>query len=559
MHPPNHPSSQPSNRPPVHSSTHPSPQPSNRPPVHPSNRPLFHPSIPPSVHPSTRPLFHPSNLPPVHSPIPTVWSIAGTDPTAGAGIQADLKTFQGLGVYGCSVITALIAQNTLGVRRIDYPDPDTVRGQLEALEEDFPPAAIKIGMLGNQTNVRIVAETLSRLNVRVVCDPVIRSSSGTDLLEPDALSDFITHVLPRVDLLTPNLPEAERLTGNQIRSPDDVQRAAATILDQGAKSVLIKGGHREGALVHDYWTDGTTHAWFTNRRVETRHTHGTGCALSSALAAAWAQGYDDLDAVVMARMYVNQGLRRTPGLGRGNGPIYHGNWPSDPADLPWITSTVEAGASTWRFPNCDPLPMGLYPIVDSLEWVQKLLALGVRTVQLRIKKTLTAEIAQMICEAVALGKTYEARVYINDHWRPALDAGAYGVHLGQDDLDEQALRAIEQAGCRLGLSTHSYAEIARAWAYRPSYIAIGTVFDSPSKDMTYKPLGVEQFTRLRAVVSCPVVAIGGITTETAPDLIRAGADGIAVISDVTQAADLPARIAEWRRLFETDQQARGAE
>lgn len=204
---------------------------------------------------------------------------------------------------------------------------------------------------------------------------------------------------------------------------------------------------------------------------------------------------------------------------------------------------------SWRFPACEQLPIGLYPIVESAEWVQKLLAVGVRTVQLRIKRSLTAEIEREIRTAVALGNEYGAHVYINDHWQVALDAGAYGVHLGQDDLDEEALRAIERAGCRLGLSTHSDAEIERALVYRPSYIAIGTVFNSPSKNMTYEPLGVDEFARLRATVPCPVVAIGGITVETAPLLIAAGADGIAVISDVTRATDLPARINEWRSLF----------
>ncbi len=208
-----------------------------------------------------------------------------------------------------------------------------------------------------------------------------------------------------------------------------------------------------------------------------------------------------------------------------------------------------ADAASWRFLACERLPIGLYPIVETSAWVQKLVVLGVRTVQLRIKRSLTADIEQEIRAAVALGNEYGAHVYINDHWEVALDTGAYGVHLGQDDLDEAALRAIERAGCRLGLSTHSDAEIARALAFHPSYIAIGTVFSSPSKNMTYKPLGVDEFARLRATVPCPVVAIGGITVETAPLLIAAGADGIAVISDVIHATDLPARVEAWRRLF----------
>ena len=494
--------------------------------------------------------MHPSIRPSVPSSIPLVWTIAGTDPGAGAGIQADLKTFRGMGVYGCSVITAVIAQNTLGVKHIEYPTSETVRAQLAVLEEDFPPAAIKIGMLGHAGNIRTVAEALNRLDTRVVCDPVIRSSSGTELLDPAALDDFKALLLPRVALLTPNRPEAEMLTGVTLDSPEAVQTAADILLEMGCGSVLIKGGHLDGDLVQDYWTNGRAHAWFTTNRIDTDNTHGTGCALSSALAAAWALGHDDLDALVIARSYVNQGLRTAPDLGAGNGPIHHGDWPHDPADLPWLTATAEAGSASWRFPDCDPLPMGVYPIVDSLDWVSRLLPLGIRTIQLRIKQPLNRHIEEDIRAAIAMAKEYTAHLYINDHWQPALAWGAYGVHLGQDDLNEEALRAIEGAGCRLGLSTHSYTEIARAWAYRPSYIAIGTVFDSPSKVMTYKPLGVEHFSALRAMAPCPVVAIGGINTEKAPALIKAGADGIAVISDITRAADLAAQVREWRQLFQ---------
>lgn len=205
--------------------------------------------------------------------------------------------------------------------------------------------------------------------------------------------------------------------------------------------------------------------------------------------------------------------------------------------------------SPWNFPPCDPLPMGLYPIVDDVEWVERLVREGVQTVQLRIKKRCDHQVERDIARAIACAKNQGTRLYINDHWRVALACGAYGVHLGQDDLDEAALRAIEAAGCRLGVSTHSASEITRACSYHPSYIAIGTVFNSPSKEMTYRPLGVENFARLRAQASCPVVAIGGITAEKAPALLRAGADGIAVISDITRAPDLTARIAHWRSLF----------
>lgn len=480
---------------------------------------------------------------------PVVWTIAGTDPGSGAGIQADLKTFHGLGVYGCSVITAVLAQNTQGVRRVDYTDPEMVRAQLAVLEEDFPPAAVKTGMLGNAAAMREVASVLRRLAVPVVCDPVLRSTSGTDLVAPEALAVFRREILPQVDVLTPNRPEAEALTGRPVVSPEDVVAAADALLAQGCRSVLIKGGHAGGGLVQDYWTNGLIAGWLTTGRIDTTHTHGTGCTLASALAAARARGEDELDAVVVARAYVHQALRLAPGLGGGNGPVHHGGWPADPVDLPWLTTAAADGAASWSFPDCRPLPLGLYPVVDRLDWVQRLLACGVRTLQLRIKRALDRQVEEEIRQAVVLARAAGARCFINDHWQPALACGAYGVHLGQDDLDESALRAVEAAGCRLGLSVHSHAELARAWAYRPSYIAIGTVYSSPSKTMTYAPLGPARFAALRALTPCPAVAIGGLTPQRAPELVAAGADGIAVISDIVQAADPAAAVRAWAPVF----------
>ncbi len=295
--------------------------------------------------PSTPPTPAPDASSAARTP-PIVWSIAGTDPTAGAGIQADLKTFHGLQVYGCTVITAVIAQNTQGVQRIAMADAKTVEAQLDALASDLPPRAIKIGMLGNADIVTVVARALSRLDAYVVCDPVFGSSSGTNLLDPNAIEPFLSRLLPGVDVLTPNIPEAERLCGHAIQSPAQVEQAAATLRTLGAGSVLIKGGHAPGPFVQDYWTNGTDGLWLTAARIDTRHSRGTGCALSSAIAAARAHGLTELDALVLGRMYVNQGLRLAPGLGKGNGPIYHGTWPVHAEDRPWLTATADAGWTT---------------------------------------------------------------------------------------------------------------------------------------------------------------------------------------------------------------------
>ena len=182
---------------------------------------------------------------------------------------------------------------------------------------------------------------------------------------------------------------------------------------------------------------------------------------------------------------------------------------------------------------------------------ERLLPLEVRTIQLRAKDLSGADLEAEVVRAIAAAARFKARLFINDHWQLALKHGAYGVHLGQDDLPTADLRVIQQSGCRLGLSTHGYAEIARSLAVTPSYIAIGTLYPSPSKTFAHAALGLEAFARLRKLVDVPVVAIGGITLEKARDVIRAHADGLAVISDITKAADVEGRVREWRDLLRT--------
>lgn len=486
-----------------------------------------------------------SNTPPLHHPTPVVWSIAGTDPTAGAGIQADLKTFQGLGVYGCTIITAVIAQNTMGVQRVEYPSHEIIAAQLESVLQDTPPSAIKIGMLGRGDVIRLAAQACARANVPVICDPVVASSGGIALLDTSALDLLRTELLPQVTVLTPNLPEAERLTNMEIKSPADLEWAASRLLDFGAKSVLIKGGHGDGRLSQDYWTNGSEQAWLACPRLETRHTHGGGCTLSSAIAAAVALGFPIQDALVIAKAYVQQGLRCSPPIGKGRGPLAHLGWPDHPSDLPRLSSVSIESLEGSSFP--DPGRLGLYPIVDRADWVQRLAELGVEMIQLRAKDIFNSELEHEVTRAIQIARKHNVRLYINDHWQLALKYGAYGVHLGQDDVPFADMQQLHASGVRLGLSTHGYAEIARALLFRPSYLAIGTLYSSPSKTFAHKPLGLSAFTRLRKLVDVPVVAIGGITVDRAPEVRAAGADGIAVISDLTRASDLTARVEQWRR------------
>jgi len=481
---------------------------------------------------------------------PIAWTIAGSDSGGGAGIQADLKTMNALGVHGCSVVTALTAQNTLGVEAVDHVSPGMIESQIFALQDDLPPAAIKTGMLGTAASLEVVAAFLRQTRAFVVCDPVMAATQGGGaLLEPDAAGMLRTDLFPHVDLLTPNLPETETLTSIAARTEDEVVRAAALLLNMGVRSVLVKGGHAGAKLCQDYWTNGKEAAWLTSQRQDVEHTHGGGCVLSSAVAAGIARGLSELDAIVLAKAYVNHGLRHGGGIGKGRAPLAHVGWPDDPADMPWITQTAAEGSQRLVFPDCGTEPLGLYPIVDRASWVERLLPLGVRTIQLRAKDLSGTELEKEVTQAIATARRFNARLFINDHWQLALKHGAYGVHLGQDDLPTADLRAIQQAGCRLGLSTHGYAEIARSLAVTPSYIAIGTLYPSPSKTFAHAALGLEAFTQLRRLVGVPVVAIGGITIERAPEVMKSGADGLAVISDITRAGDVDGRVREWLGLL----------
>lgn len=477
---------------------------------------------------------------------PIAWTIAGSDSSGGAGIQADLATFERLGVYGCSVVTAVTAQSTRGVERVEPVAADLVEAQIRALESDLRPGVVKLGMLASADTVRRVAALLPSLEAEVICDPVLSSTSETALLEADALPLLRDEVIPRCDLLTPNLPEAERLLRRPLRTDADIAEAAGAFLDLGARAVLIKGGHRAGPWAQDYYADGHRSFWLTGPRVEAHGNHGTGCVLASAWAAFRAGGLDPLDATVLAKAYVTQGLRSAAPIGGGNSPIARGGWPHTPQDLPWVTDTADQGRSRPRFPSLPDPAIGLYPIVDSAGWVERLAPLGLRAIQLRIKDPSTSDLESQIARAIRAVQGSDTLLFINDHWRPAMRFGAAGVHLGQDDLASEAVRGIEAGGLLLGISTHSYYEIARALAFRPSYIAIGTLFRTTSKVMDYAPLGLPAFTRMRRLVDLPVVAIGGIHLDRATAVRKAGADGMAVISEIRDAPDLLATVRAWQ-------------
>ena len=254
-----------------------------------------------------------------------VLTIAGSDSGGGAGIQADLKTFHQFGVYGTSVIVALTAQNTLGVLAVEAASPTIVAAQLDALAADLPPDALKTGMLATATLVRQVAEAIrSHAWGPYVLDPVMVATSGDRLLDPDAESVIRAELVPLAAVVTPNLPEAALLTGRPVRNATEMQTAGEILVEAGAGSALVKGGHLEGDELVDILVTAETTWRFVHPRLRTRSTHGTGCTLSAALTALLAQGFAIAEAAPIALDYLHRAIAEAPGLGGGHGPVHHG-------------------------------------------------------------------------------------------------------------------------------------------------------------------------------------------------------------------------------------------
>lgn len=268
----------------------------------------------------------------------TVLSVAGSDPSGGAGLQADLKTFAAFGVYGMAAITSVIAQNTIRVSASQPIGTRMIRAQLESVFEDIYPDAVKIGLIPNRSSARAIGKALRRHSPRfVVLDPVAVASTGTRLARNSALRGIIRDLLPLTTLVTPNLPEASALTGLEVRTRAQMEQAAKALVSLGARAALVKGGHFKSRDNPDSDCDDFLLAeghgsWLSARRVNTANTHGTGCTLSSAIAACLALGMTIEESVRQGKAFVTAALSTGLNLGRGSGPLNHGAW--HPTDFP---------------------------------------------------------------------------------------------------------------------------------------------------------------------------------------------------------------------------------
>ena len=481
---------------------------------------------------------------------PIVWSVAGSDSGAGAGLQADLRAFEAMDVHGCTVVAAITAQNSVGVQLITPVDAAVFEAQLAALADDMPPAAIKVGMIGSVDNLRVLVRWIDRLRLQhpslaVVVDPVLGATTGASFAQADLIQAYRDALLPRADVITPNRAEAALLL-KQVPLIDAaaIEQAAQSLQALGCKTVIITGGDAQGLNSEDYAFSPQAQGWLRLPRVNTPHNHGTGCVFSSSVAAAMARGFVSMEALVAAKMATTHALRHAYAAGQGAGPVRpRSDFAQQLKNLPTFSlPSASIQTQPLRFAPLSDADLGLYAVVDSADWVQRVLAAGVKTVQLRIKEPELVDIRREVQLAIQHTKAAKAQLFINDHWQLAIEEGAYGVHLGQEDLHVADLQAIAQAGLRLGLSTHCYWEVCRAWALQPSYIACGPMYATQSKDMPWQPQGTHNVAYWSALLPLPLVAIGGITVERASEARQAGASGVAVISAITAAASPEAAI-----------------
>ena len=500
---------------------------------------------------------------------PAVWSLAGHDPFGGAGISADIRVATSLSVDLRTLITSLTAQNDHKMFAAEATSTRWLDEQWRGLSNAEKPAAFKLGLVIDGSTVRWLADHLED-DVPLIVDPVLASSSGICFVATDLLENLREYLFQKIDILTPNRPEAERISGITIRNLDNVREAAKIIRSQGVKAVLIKGGHSDGKTVFDYFDDGVKPFILSAKR-QAGIFRGTGCTLSTAIACYIAQGQELRDAVVAAHSYVQAAIAKSARVGsihlRGVSEtpplsdLHYAPFEGFPSGFESVSQSESESASEHELieEGLRPLrplqrSLGFYPVLPNVKWIERFAKSGVKTLQLRIKDQNEQDLRRSIVKAKEICEANDIALFVNDAWQLAMEYQVYGVHLGQEDLDLLSLADLERirnSGLRLGLSTHSLEEAARAKTLKPSYIALGPVFETTCKSMRFGPQGIPRVGEwVRRLPGVAVVAIGGLKLEHARAVRTEGADSIAVITDLIKAADPEHQMNEWLKAFQ---------
>ena len=534
-----------------------------------------------------------------------IWSLTASDCSAGAGMQADVAVAQAMGVDCATLVIAMTAQSSLGVRAIEPITLSMLDAQWTALLDDGWPQAVRLGWIPPDADLfRWLLQRLRLLQQRaipIVWDPVLGATGG-GLASWHRLADYAA-LLALVDIVTPNSTELLRLTGSVDHSREGIFAAVQTVLAAGAKAVLITGIDAAQLDLKD--SDGQCYRqadpplvdWYLSPRAfsvegdevtddvivdETDpeqqlapsfmllhsrlpwSAHGTGCHLAAALAVGLASGWRRYDSVVLA--VANTLVSLAAASRRVSG--YHQLFATDVRHrmfeqqgvrlLPVATASASPVVFTRSFP---PLPkqLGLYGLVDNLPHLRRLLKLGIDSLQWRVKKP-GPDYRADTWEAIRVCRRAGVMLFINDDWQLALELGADGVHLGQEDLLEADLERLAEAGLMLGISTHSEWEILHALHYQPSYIAFGPVFKPLSKILKYPPLGCATLARwVQRSGSVPLTCIGGITPETIQQVAATGIRSAAIVTALADDAELEQRLQQLRCWFPPTVQRFGLE
>ncbi|KAE8698659.1 Thiamine biosynthetic bifunctional enzyme TH1 [Hibiscus syriacus] len=466
--------------------------------------------------------------------IPHVLTVAGSDSGAGAGIQADLKACAARRVYCSTVITAVTAQNTVGVQGVSNVPEDFVAEQLKSVLSDMEVDVVKTGMLPSMGTIKIICKTLREFPVQaLVVDPVMVSTSGDVLAGPSILSTFREVLLPMADIITPNLKEAAALlNGMQLETLDDMHSAARLLHNMGPKNVLVKGGDLpDSSDAVDILYDGLNFYELRSPRIRTRNTHGTGCSLASCIAAELAKGYPVLAAV--AKRYVETALDYSKEIGIGNGP-------QGPFDhLLRLTSHSQ---DCHRQKPFSPSDLFLYAVTDSRmnkRWgrsiadaVKAAIDGGVTIVQLREKDAETKDFLESAKACLKICRSHGVPLLINDRVDVAIACDADGVHVGQCDMPARVVRTLLGPEKIIGVSCKTPEQAQQAWVDGADYIGCGGVYPTKTKENN-TAIGLDGLKTVCVASKLPVVAIGGIGVSNARAVMEIGVpnvEGVAVVS-----------------------------
>jgi len=473
-----------------------------------------------------------------------IWTIASLAARDNTATQGDLHTINALEGCGHHVSTERLAD-------------EDFTAELAFLNTAAVPSAIKIGVLESASHIAILADFLAVYRqqhpaVRIIYEPLLITLTEMVKAETVLINAVKTRLLPCVDVLILTQSQDIAATADFFSA---TKQALNILLNSGvkgvcAKAITIKANASDNKqfVTVDVYIDAQREILLSSPPMTlTRQSEDEHCGtFSAALATVIGQDYPVDDALVVARAYLNQSTDV---------------WPTDRQYFPQVVlpntalgeqlGLAQQMQLAYDFAPCDTSRLGLYPVVDTVEWLAKVLEQGVKTLQLRIKDKTPAEVVDDIKAAVALGRQYQARLFINDYWQLAIEHGAYGVHLGQEDMLIADFKAIKKAGLKLGLSTHGYYEILRAHQIKPSYIALGHIYPTVTKNMPSKPQGLLRLQRYADLMQdYPLVAIGGISIARAPQVAATGVGSVAVVTAITRAVDYKQAIAELLAIVE---------